>query len=209
MHATTIGDTSFSVNKGDEFTWKYTAVEDFFHISDRVELTVEDITAGTYLTEDVAILHATLKAYNSTGDNYLVFLNTQPYMYFNETTNFFYSSIIETYLFIGWVLIIPTPLNLTLISEYLWNFLVSDWDDINVVGNQIITTTSTASMKYVFNENGLLTLFEVINATKPFMVLELDFSEDDHKIPFGYGFIFFSWFGILTGIIMIRRKIKN
>lgn len=206
--ATTIGNTTFPVDEGDSYTWKVTSatgvVEEIFGY--KIKFTVDDIGQGLDLTTTSLIVNCTIDYYNKTED-----------LWYNDITRDFYmaANVSENYIRFGdWlhsgpiIFIIPIPINLTLIGEFLEtrpDILVS-----TVSGNTLISTHSgMGTYEQTFNSNGILTKFVTTIMGTIMGEITLETPSDDNGIPFGYSYIIFTIIGILALIILERRKMNK
>ena len=70
VHATTIEDSSISVKEGQTYNWTYLKATQLLNTSDRVRFTIDNIYKGQYMTENVAVLNATINYYNSYNNSW-------------------------------------------------------------------------------------------------------------------------------------------
>lgn len=205
--ATTIGNTTFPVDEGDSYLWKVTSstglAEQFFGW--RINFTVDDIDQGLHLTTDSLIVNCTILCYNKTAD-----------LWYNDITRAFYmaANVSENYMKFGsWlsggpiIFIIPIPINLALIGEYLETHMAISVSTVS--GNTIISSGIGSTYEQTFNSNGILTKFVTKVGGDVMGEITLETPSDDNGIPFGYSFVIFMIAGILAVVYLERRKMKS
>ncbi|MFW9940722.1 MAG: hypothetical protein ACFFFT_06760 [Candidatus Thorarchaeota archaeon] len=204
---TTIGNTTFPADEGDSYLWKVSSAtgpaELFFGW--RINLTIEDIDHGLYLDTNSLIVNCTIDCYNKTGGVWYNDITRKFYMAANISENFIkFGSWLSSGLII---FIIPIPINLNLIGEYL-DTLVSITGS-SVSGNTIISSGGVGIYEQTFNSNGILTKFVTKVEGEIMWKLTLETPSDDNGIPLGYSFVIFMIISILAIIYIEERKIKN
>ncbi|MBY8990702.1 MAG: hypothetical protein KGD58_08120 [Candidatus Lokiarchaeota archaeon] len=200
---TTQGDTTFGVDEGESLIWTTTggAPEYSGH---RFNLTIQDIYNGSHMTVDSYMINATLRYYNKTADSWLIYINNAFYVAANETQNFIdYESTVSMG---GLYLIIPTPINLTMIGEYAVStgFFVSylvEGDKLTLEGAILGTYILT------YNSDGIVTklVAQIFGVTMVVMTLGLGGGDD---IPFGFSFLIFALITIAGLVYLKKRNIK-
>jgi hypothetical protein len=202
--ATTQGDTTFGVDKGDFYRWTFTSgppsLKGF-----KYNLTIEDIYNGSHLTIDSYIIDATLGFYNKTEKLWHTLIIDSFLVAANETLDFVdYASVLRYSLF---YFIIPTPINLTMIGEYS---KYSGTSSSYVVSEDQLTLEDLFNLTYIltFNSDGLLIKSVVESEITTVAVLELDSGGGEDTIPFGYFFMIFILIGVISLVYLIKRKTK-
>ncbi|MFX1278272.1 MAG: hypothetical protein ACFFA3_02575 [Promethearchaeota archaeon] len=201
---TTQGDTTFGVDKGQELIWKVTGgVPEYKGF--KYNLTIEDIYNGSYMTVDSFIIDATFRMYNKTSDSWMTLINNAFYVAANETQNFIaYEANISAG---GLYLIIPTPINLTMIGEYA---LDTGYYGSYLIDGSTITIESIFLGTYhlTYNPEGIVKKMkaEIFGAT--FLVMTLEGEGGGGGIPFGYSFLIFTIIAIIGLVYLKKRNIK-
>ncbi len=172
----TIGDSTVSVDINDKYYWIVTkhSAGSPFTTGDKYNLSVQNIYgAGGYLNMDVR-----LDYYNSTGDTWSTRINGL-FLTFNETLDEIQYQIGIFFLY-GWIFVIPTPLNLTLIGEYFISTSGSVIDSMTISDTTLTLDSSTYYFKYIYtyNENGVLTKFSWVSSIFSTVILEMIMDSD-------------------------------
>ncbi|MFX1372183.1 MAG: hypothetical protein ACFFCE_10020 [Promethearchaeota archaeon] len=222
---TTIEDSTVSVDINDQYSWIVTNNTGWAPLmtGDKVNLTVQDIYGeGGYLT-----MNATLDYYNITDYTWTNVFNGT-YLTFNETLDEIEYTTVQAAIY-GWIFIIPTPLNLTMIGEHIISsnpgvFSGMSTSDTNLT---LVGIGGSFECRYTFHENGIQINFEVesLGILIYKMVIEGDLPDDsgdngdengdengndDNGIPFGNTYLLIAIIGIvIVGILSKRRKIIN
>jgi len=188
ISATTIEDTTFPADVGKSYKWKS---------NDGLTMTytIESIDQGVHNSIDALLVNCTFTGYHSSVGSVTLDNNTL-YMAANNTQNYL---AVETY---WWgPLIIPTPINLTLVAEAINAY------NYSIVGNTIIDNLGDGdSEEYTFNTKGFLTkkiikvggelLFKVVIVT------------GEEAVPFGNFFLIFTIFSVIALVYLKKQKIN-
>ncbi|MFX0021194.1 MAG: hypothetical protein ACFE9S_02640 [Candidatus Hermodarchaeota archaeon] len=207
VHATTIDDSSISVKQGQTYNWTYTEATDMVNTSDSIRFTVNSIYKGNYSSEKAAVLNATMSYYHSYTSSWEIVVDNEAYMYFNGTTDFMYYTP-GVMLVYGFLFVLPTPFNLTLVGEYLNATFFGEFTNIIPIGNQLIMHDfdDGITMSFIFNDNGLLLRYDVLEGTTTILTLEL--SESEQGISLGYTFLLVMFISVIGILVYKRRKLK-
>lgn len=199
--AVTIGNSTFHADEGDVYTWEMTychpALNASQGIGSYINLTVEDIGQGAYFPIPHALLvNATRGTFHKNSNNhYTLFVSN--YIVYNATQHFFSSGT-------SIPLIIPTPLNLTMICDFF-----------ETVGFICTIDGTTVTMEFAdeiltikYDSKGLVTKFTVTEDNELILIHELNGGNGGGTIPFGYHFLICMIIGTLALIYLEKRKIK-
>jgi len=198
---TTIGNSTFHADEGDVYTWEMTyshpAINASYGVGSYMNLTIEDIGQGAYLSITHALLvNATLGFFRKNANVHQV-LYIQNYIVHNATQHYFYSP--TTNLFI-----IPTPLNLTMICD----FFETEGYACTRDGTKIIAEIFDEVHTYKYNSTGFLTKYTFSEDNELIYVYGLNGNGGGDTIPFGYHFLIFAIIGTLALIYLEKRKTK-
>ncbi|MFW9989410.1 MAG: hypothetical protein ACFFC3_12205 [Candidatus Odinarchaeota archaeon] len=185
IRAVTIGDSTVSVNINDNYYWIVTkhSAGSPFTTGDKYNLSVQNIYgAGGNLNMDIR-----LDYYNSTGDTWSTRINGL-FLTFNETLDEIQYQI-GLYFLYGWIFVIPTPLNLTLIGEYFISSSGSVIDSVTISNTTLTLDFSSYYLKciYTYNESGVLTKFSCESSIFSTVILEMmmDYDESNNGVDDG------------------------
>ncbi len=204
VHATTIEDSTISVKEGQTYNWTYTKATQLLNTSDRVRFTVDNIYKGNYSSEKVVILNATINYYSSYKSSWEIVIENEEFMYFNGTTDFIDYAGGFTLVY-GWIFVLPNPFNLTLIGDYMNATIGGQFTTILTIGNQLVLHDfdDEITLSFIFNDNGLLMRFDVIEADTT--IITLDLAGSEQGISLGYTFILILVISTI-GIVMYRKR---
>ena len=193
ISATTIGDTTFPADVGKTYTWKATSPADMKDT--KLTYTIESIDQGVYNSIDALIVNCTITLISPTGGS-LTKENNSIYLAANNTQNYLY--------FVKYVwgpVIIPTPINLTLVAEACnaHNYSI---DDNTIILNYI----GGYREEITFNTNGFLT--EAIFGGGGISELSFVLSTSEAAVPFGNYFLIFIVIGVIALVYLKKQKIK-
>ncbi len=203
---TTLGDSTFPLDKDESITWKsVNATEPYYEEIEFVRFSATDV-------------------YNaSLNGNRYMFVNYTLWFYHNfawikkslEDENAFYLSYNYTLNFLNWsrlvyfeayLLVVPIPLNLTLISNTIWEYKVLN-STIN--GNKLILDYRNSTIiEATFNSQGITTTLEKKTNNTTIFKWELITDDIIIIIPLGNYFILFLIIGIVSILSIERKKIK-
>jgi len=193
ISATTIGDTTFPADVGSKYTWKFTYPAEAKGA--KFTFTSELIEKGVHNTIDALIVHCTIRGYIPTfGWNTLE--NNSLYMAANNTQNYL---AFENYVIAP--VIIPTPINLTLVAEAMFA------SNYSIVDNTIIENYGGGrSDEYTYNTKGFCT--KAISKEDGIMLSKLVLDTGDAAIPFGNYFLIFMVIGVVALVYLKKQKIR-
>ena len=192
ISATTIGDTTFPADVGKTYTWKLTYPSEAKGI--KFTFTSESIEKGVHNTIDALMVNCTMRAYYPMG-NWITIFNNSLYMAANNTQNYL---AFENY---NYPVIIPTPINLTLVAEAMYDF------NYSIVDNTIIENNiSGIWYEFTFNTKGFLT--KGILKQDGIMYIKFVLATGGDAIPFGNYFLIFMVIGVVALVYLIKQKIK-
>ncbi|MFX0017942.1 MAG: hypothetical protein ACFFBT_14385 [Promethearchaeota archaeon] len=204
---TTLGDSTFPVDKDESITWKSVNATDPYY---------EEIEFIRFSATDV---------YNASlnGNRYMI-VNYTLWFYHNfawipkslEDVNAFYLSYNSSLHFLNWskvvyleayLLIVPIPLNLTLISDAI---IREGFLNSTINGNKLILDYYNSTIiEATFNSQGISTILEKKTNNTTIFRWELITEEIIIIIPFGNYFILFIFISMVSIISIERRKIKK
>lgn len=203
---TTLGDSTFPLDKDESITWKsVNATEPYYEEIEFVRFSATDV-------------------YNaSLNGNRYMFVNYTLWFYHNfawipkslEDVNAFYLSYNSSLNKLNWskvvyleayLLIVPIPLNLTLISK-----TIKDYGVLNSTINSnklILDYYNSTKIEVTFNTQGISTVLE--KKTNNTTIFKWELTTDDIIIiiPFGNYLILFIIIGIVSILSIERKKIK-
>ena len=192
ISATTIEDTTFPADVGKTYTWKFTYPAEYKGY--KTTFKSEYIEKGVYHTIDVLIVNCTWRQYYPIS-GWHTFMDNELYMAANQTQNY-----LVFLKYMNAPVIIPTPINLTLVAKATYNS--------SVVNNTIISHWGAGySDESTYNTKGFLTTYVVnVNGT-----MESKFVLDtggDAVIPFGNYFLIFTVISVIALVYLKKQKIK-
>lgn len=199
---TTIRDTTFSPNIGDRIQWSYRVL---LGVHNKLELTIEDM----YDSNPYFMIDGTLRYYNATSKEWTIRLDNTYIVSANETLDYvdYNSYLLER----GFILLIPIPINLTMIGEYLIASPYFTTYEISSISNRLSLHTPYIGGQYYldYNSKGLLSnLFRYIGAySEPYILIQL-LDVDDVSIPYGFHFLIFTSIGII-GLVYLKWRKTN
>ena len=151
---------------------------------------------GVHNTIDALMVYCTIITYAPTGGA-LTIENNSLYMAANNTQNYL---VFEVYWML-YTVIIPTPIDLTLVAECLHA------TNYSIVGNTIIENYYGDTQEYTFNDEGFLTSHVWKEDGEMQYRLVLD-TGGDAAIPFGNYFLIFAVISVLALVYLKKQKIK-
>ncbi|MFX1316989.1 MAG: hypothetical protein ACFE9T_14095 [Promethearchaeota archaeon] len=194
---TTIGNTTISADVGKTYTWKMTYPSEASGV--KFAYTFESIEKGVHNTVDALLAYCTIQVYYP-GLGWNTWVNNTLYLAANETQKYlaFGSSM-------GGPVVIPTPINLTLVAETFDEFFVSN---SSIVDNTIIFNYINGNTyEYTFNTEGFLTIG--IAKEGGIMVSKWVFDTGDKdEIPLGNYFLIFVIISVIALVYLKKQKIK-
>lgn len=203
--ATTQGNTTFGVDRLDEYYWKVTAGAPDV-IGCRYKIKVENIYVGGGVYQPnvhCCLFDVTMEFYNATDATWDTLLNDTRYIAANATQDYIY---FRDFGHAGMFFFIPIPLNLTMLGEYAitlptyLNYLIS--------GNTITIAYDNGDYINTFNSNGVMTkmITTAIGITSTEITLET--GAGTPGISFGFYYLFFTLIGIIGLVYLKKRKIN-
>jgi len=198
ISATTIEDTTFPADVGKKYTWKMTYPSEAKGY--KFTFTSESIEKGVHNSIDALMVNCTIRTYTP-ALGWHTSVDNELYMAANTTQN--YLAFQEYWLYI---VIIPTPINLTLVAEVLKSIEYAD--NYSIVDNTIIINLNDEySEEHTFNTEGFLTTSVDKDEGVMTSKLVLDTGGDD-AIPFGNYFLIFTVISVIALVYLKKQKIK-
>ncbi|MFW9947408.1 MAG: hypothetical protein ACFFBZ_03540 [Promethearchaeota archaeon] len=203
----TLGDSTFPLDKDESITWKsVNATEPYYEEIEFVRFSATDVFNA------------------SLNGNSFMFVNYTLWFYHNfawipkslEDVNAFYLSYNASLHFLNWskvvyleayLLIVPIPLNLTLISNAI---IREGFLNSTINGNKLtLDYYNSTIIEATFNSQGITTILEKKTNNTTIFRWELITEEIIIIIPFGNYFIWFILISVVSIISIERRKIKK
>jgi len=193
ISATTIGDTTCPADVGKTYTWKITYPAEAKGY--KFTYKSESIEEGVHNFIDALMVNCTIRYYNPTS-GWFTPVDNELYMAANQTQNYL---AFEEYW--NYVVIIPTPIDLTLVAEAMYAY------NYSIVNNTIIENWgSEYSDEWTFNDKGFLTT----HVSKEDGIMSLNIVLDtggDAAIPFGNYFLIFTVISVIALVYLKKQKI--
>jgi len=192
----TIGDSTFPADEGDIYTWKCTYCSPnwslFLGVDSQVEVNINRIYQGSYMEVGQAlIVNVTLNYYIKATD-YHMSINFPYYIVYDEI--FHYKRIVHCF-------IVLTPINLTLIADYI----IRSGDNCSIQGNYLnVDYGYNRTGHYLYNLNGFATKFEYREIGITQYIIKL--VRRKTTIDLGYYYILFSIISIISIGIFTKKK---
>lgn len=167
---------AFPADEGDKFTWKCTYCSPnwsvFLGVGSKVEIHINQIYEGSYMeAEQALIVNVTLNYYYKASNSYATF--TFPY-YLVYDDIFHYMRILHC-------LILLSPINLTLVADYI----IRSGDNATIQENVLnVNYGYSQTGQYTYNANGFAKKFEYKECGITQYILKL--GGNNITIPFGY-----------------------
>jgi len=202
--ATTQGDTTFGVDRLDEYNWKITAGAPEI-IGYGYKIKIENIYVGGGLYQPnvhCCLLDVTMEFYNATDATWDTLLNDSRYIAANATEKYIY---FRDFGHVGVFFFIPIPLNLTMLGEYALS--LPTYFNYSVNGNSITIESFIGDYILTFNSNGVMT--KMIATAFGLAAAELTLvTAAPAGISFGFYYLFFTLIGIIGLVYLRKRKIN-
>jgi len=203
----TLGDSTFPLDKDESITWKsVNATEPYYEEIEFVRFSAIDVYNASLNGNRYMIVNYTLWFYHNFAwiPKSLEDVNAF-YLSYNSSKNLLnWSKVVylEAYL-----LIVPIPLNLTLIS----NAIISEgFLNSTISGNKLILDYyNSTKVEVTFNSQGISTILEKKTNNTTIFRWELITEEIIIIIPFGNYFVFFMVIFMVSIISIERKKIKK
>ncbi len=193
ISATTIQDTTFPADVGKTYTWEVTSPANIE--GTKLTYTIESIDQGVHNSIDALIVYCTIILISPNGGS-LTKENNSIYLAANTTQN--YLSFVN---FVWAPVIIPTPINLTLVAEasYAYNYSIDD-------NTLIINYDGGYREELTFNTKGFLTEGTIGGGG----ISEMSFvlATGEAAVPFGNYFLVFMVIGVIALVYLKKQKIK-
>ena len=199
--AVTIGNSTFPADEGAvhtlEMTYCHPALNATHGIGSYMNITVEDIGQGSHFSITHALLVNATIGYFSKNYNAHQIIYEQDYIVYNASQHYFDSSTTA-------LLIIPTPLNFTMICDFFDKEGYTCTRDGTTIKAELFNEIHT----YRYNSTGFLTYYKLVQEGE--LILEYGFNGGNGGgiIPFGYHFLIYILIGALALIYLEKRKIK-
>ena len=162
ISSTTLGNSTVSVEEGEVYSWQWNYVDFWLHPfvyvrkGDTIKITIEKIYRGAYQSINHALLMNVTIEENISSQG-ITTSNRPVNVVYNNSLHFIR---IEQYPHnIPFPMIIPIPLNLTLIAEYYESL----GDTCMIEGNTLIFVRTNMTDEFTFNSDGILTEYVYIN----------------------------------------------
>lgn len=201
---TTIRDTTFYPETGDTIKWSYRVL---LGVHNKLELKIEDM----YDSNPYFMIDGTLRYYNATSKEWTIRLDNTYIMSANETLDYVHynSFLLER----AFILLIPIPIDLIMIGEYLIasmyysTYRIEQYTDH---GNLHIDEGLGVYYRLTYNSNGLLSdLFIWVSGySDPVLLIQILYGANDAFIPYGFHFLIFTSIGII-GLVYLKRRTTN
>ena len=201
----TLGDSTFPLDKDESITWKsVNATEPYYEEIEFIRFSATDVYNASLNGNRYMIVNYTLWVYHNFAwiPKSLEDVNAF-YLSYNSSLNFLnWSKVVylEAY-----VLVVPIPLNLTLISSAIIDkgFLNS-----SINGNKLILDYNFSTVEATFNSQGFATTLEKKTNNTTIFKWELITDDIIIIIPLDNYFILFIIIGIVSILMIERKKIK-
>ncbi|MHA2430833.1 MAG: hypothetical protein ACXACC_07355 [Promethearchaeota archaeon] len=204
---TTLGDSTFPLEKDKSITWKsVNATEPYYEEIEFIRFSATDVYNTSLNGNRYMIVNYTLWFYHNFAwiPRSLEDVNAF-YLSYNSSLNFLnWSKVVylEAYL-----LIVPIPLNLTLISNAI---IREGFLNSTINGNKLILDYyNSTKVEVTFNSQGISTILEKKTNNTTIFRWELIIEEIIIIIPFGNYFVCFMVICIVSIISIERKKIKK
>ena len=202
----TLGDSTFPLDKDESITWKsVNATEPYYEEIEFVRFSAIDVYNASINGNRYMIVNYTLWFYHNFAwiPKSLEDVNAF-YLSYNSSLNFLnWSKVVylEAYL-----LIVPIPLNLTLISNAI---IQKGFLNSSINGNKLILDYNFTTVEATFNSQGISTILEKKTNNTTVFRWELITEEIIIIIPFGNYFIWFIVICMVSIISIERNRIKK
>ena len=211
----------FDIEEEKKYTWTILiSSSEFMASGSKFRITIETIYNGSW---DMAppphlgtILNYSLEVYNTFFTPPQWEPHEEPIVMtiFNQTTHYFFINLDTDEYIAPWGLlfIIPSPLNLTRIGEYLNTTSDAHFNNYTVSGNKLTMQDLNLNRTFIFSfsDNGLLSEYRIISNSNEETILHLkygDISESEITISHGFYFLFIIPFTVIILMLFGKRKI--
>jgi len=194
---TTIGSSTFPAENGDFYEWICTSCDpmwDYIGVGSWLNVTIDNIYQGSHMAVPYAlIVNATTGQYIK-GQNLYSLYNIPDYLVYNATLN---------YIYLDHKLILPIPLNLTLVKEFVEN----QGTNCSVVGNELVVDSGLGRVDtYTYNSAGFATKIKATLNSSSFV---FKLGGTGALIPFGGYFVYPSIITVAVIIVIGRKRFKK
>ena len=197
---TTIGNSTFAVEEGETYTWVCTYshpnISSILTVGSYQNVTIDRIYQGPFdVMSNTLIVEATLGYFNKTNNTHVI--ESAPYwIVYNFTLSYiYYQYFIDIY-------IVPIPLNLTMICEYIESLTSQTCYS---VGNQIFLEFLNNTIECKFNSDGILTKVIIYMDDIKYATIELERSAK-LQISFGHYYILISIIAMVAITIIVKKR---
>jgi len=205
---TTLGDSSFPLEKDENIRWRtVNATEPYYEEIEFIRFTATDVYNASININRYLIVNYTLEFYHNFAwikksledDNAF-------YLSYNSSLNFLnWSNVVY---FEAYPLIIPIPINLTLVSNAIinWGFLNATVSGSNTL---LLDYYNATTIEIVYNSKGISTVME--KKTNGTTIFKWELITDDIIviIPFGDHLIWVIIVGIVSITSFEIRRLKK
>ncbi|MFX1390645.1 MAG: hypothetical protein ACFE9Z_11320 [Promethearchaeota archaeon] len=218
----TLGIThEFEVKEGDEYYWTVIVGNSAILLSQgsKFRININEIYNGSWIEDSTTykgtVLNYSIEVYSTfyTYPEWAVAFNGSA-IFFNDTTwDLFlgFETDWEIALF-GMLFIIPTPINLTWIGDYLNRTSGLLFDNYILDGNNLIMQNSTSNIDFIFSfyNNGTLSEYKVaLGDSVGYHIKFGDLSFPSNEISFGKYILVIIPSAIILIVLLNKRKIRK
>lgn len=196
--ASTVGNSTVPVYEGDFYRWNCTYCDPYFDpvlgTGSWINVTIDQIYQGSYLGVPYAlIVNATYGQYAKGPDIHFV-NDADFYLVYNNTLN---------YLYLSRYFILPIPVNLTLVHDFIEN----GGNNCTVLGNDVAIDYGMGRVDtFTYNSNGFAYIMKSTVNSSTF-IFSSESEGPDEKIPFGNYYIIPSIICIIVIVIISKKRL--
>lgn len=200
---TTIGDSTYPASEDEYYRWTCTychpSADDYYGEGSYYNVTIGTIYQGSYMAiTNALIVSAIWGEYLKGPDQHTSYI--EPFLcVYNASLH---------YIYLEFPLIVPIPLNLTMIAE----FMMAEWGGSAVVsGNAIVVTQYNVVQIYNYNSDGFCTSLTWDSGGERMLTFKLGGGGGGDEIPFDNYFIIPTviTIGVIVIFVKKRRSINN
>ncbi|MFW9773148.1 MAG: hypothetical protein ACFFFB_25735 [Candidatus Heimdallarchaeota archaeon] len=204
----TLGDSSFPLEKDESIRWKtVNATEPYYEEIEFIRFTATDVFNASINLNRYLIVNYTLEFYHNFAwikksledDNAF-------YLSYNFSLNYLNWS--KVVFFEGYPLVIPIPINLTLVSNAIIEKTFLNATEISS-NTLLLDYFNATTIEVVYNSEGISTSIEKKTNGTTIFKWELVKNDIIVIIPFGGYFIWFTLIGVVTFTYYEVRKLKK
>jgi hypothetical protein len=206
---TTIGDSSIPLEVHNVFTWKITQANLTdpygydFKVGDKINITIVGISQGSFTTIPTLVVNGNMGYYNKSSKTWTLLENVD-LIYYNATTQQYFTTQFEDWLHHFRVFLTPIPLNMTMIKNCIE--IAAPVHLVEISGN-VFNFTFTGdpyeSFVYTYNSKGQCTTYDWYYNGEILYKLELQTSS---SISLGFYFVLFTVISMVSLIIIIKKR---